>query len=498
MSSPYCIEDDCKYRAYYNYPNNDEPEYCKTHQKTGMICFQNGYCRGFNEYNEQCQTLPSYGKIGTTKTTYCKDCYSRLDNEMKNQYTNVVGKRCIKCQKKKPYFNKPVETNGLYCGDCKDDDMVDVVSKKCIKCQKKRPKFNKSGETNGLYCGDCKDADMVDVVNKKCIKCKSKQPYFNKPGEKNGLYCGDCKDDDMVDVVHKKCIKCQNKRPYLNKPGEKNGLYCGDCKDDDMVDVVSKKCIKCQDKRPTYNKPWEKNGLYCGDCKDADMVDVVNKKCIKCQNKRPYLNKPGEKNGLYCGDCKDADMVDVVSKRCLTPLCDTFVSKKYRGYCTRCFLHMFPDEPISRNYKTKERTVVEFITTTFPEYRIINDRVISGGCSKKRPDVLIDVVTHCVIVEIDEHEHINYNCESKRMMEISQDLGHPNIVFIRFNPDSYTDIDGNKIKSCWKVNKQGICVVNDVTKWNERLDTLRKQVEHWLHNIPDKHITEVNLYYTEC
>ena len=424
MSSPYCIEDDCKYRAYYNYPNNDEPEYCKTHQKTGMICFQNGYCRGFNEYNEQCQTLPSYGKIGTTKTTYCKDCYSRLDNEMKNQYTNVVGKRCIKCQKKKPYFNKPVETNGLYCGDCKDDDMVDVVSKKCIKCQKKRPKFNKSGETNGLYCGDCKDADMVDVVNKKCIKCKSKQPYFNKPGEKNGLYCGDCKDDDMVDVVHKKCIKCQNKRPYLNKPGEKNGLYCG--------------------------------------------------------------------------DCKDADMVDVVSKRCLTPLCDTFVSKKYRGYCTRCFLYLFPDESVSRNYKTKERTVVEFINKTFTEYRIINDRVISGGCSKKRPDILIDIGTHCVIVEIDENEHINYNCESKRMMEISQDLGHPNIVFIRFNPDSYTDTDGNKIKSCWKVNKQGICVVNNDTKWNERLDTLRKQVEHWLHNVPDKHITEVNLYYTDC
>jgi len=38
-------------------------------------------------------------------------------------------------------------------------------------------------------------------------------------------------------------------------------------------------------------------------------------------------------------------------------------------------------------------------------------------------------------------------------MEISQDLEFRPIVFIRFNPDSYTDKNGNKIKSCWKINK---------------------------------------------
>ena len=29
------------------------------------------------------------------------------------------------------------------------------------------------------------------------------------------------------------------------------------------------------------------------------------------------------------------------------------------------------------------------------------------------------------------------SCENKRIMEISQDLGHRPIVFIRFNPDEY-------------------------------------------------------------
>ena len=34
-------------------------------------------------------------------------------------------------------------------------------------------------------------------------------------------------------------------------------------------------------------------------------------------------------------------------------------------------------------------------------------------------------------------------------MEISQDLGHVNTVFLRFNPDSYLDRRGNKVPSCW-------------------------------------------------
>ena len=43
-------------------------------------------------------------------------------------------------------------------------------------------------------------------------------------------------------------------------------------------------------------------------------------------------------------------------------------------------------------------------------------------------------------------------------MEISQDLGHRPIVFIRFNPDKY-EKNGENITSCWGNNKKGICVV---------------------------------------
>ncbi len=37
-------------------------------------------------------------------------------------------------------------------------------------------------------------------------------------------------------------------------------------------------------------------------------------------------------------------------------------------------------------------------------------------------------------------------------MEISKDLNHQPIVFMRFNPDGYIDKNNNEIKSCWAIN----------------------------------------------
>lgn len=48
------------------------------------------------------------------------------------------------------------------------------------------------------------------------------------------------------------------------------------------------------------------------------------------------------------------------------------------------------------------------------------------------------------------------------MCELYQDLGFANIIFIRFNPDSYTNSLNKKISSCFKIEKQtGKCVLND-------------------------------------
>uniref|UniRef100_K3W645 Uncharacterized protein n=1 Tax=Globisporangium ultimum (strain ATCC 200006 / CBS 805.95 / DAOM BR144) TaxID=431595 RepID=K3W645_GLOUD len=70
---------------------------------------------------------------------------------------------------------------------------------------------------------------------------------------------------------------------------------------------------------------------------------------------------------------------------------------------------------------------------------IILDQRVAGGYSKRRPDGLIDCLTHSVINEIDEDQHVGYEsiCDNKCMMELFQELGLQPIVFTHMNPDSY-------------------------------------------------------------
>ena len=131
-----------------------------------------------------------------------------------------------------------------------------------------------------------------------------------------------------------------------------------------------------------------------------------------------------------------------------------------------------------------------------------HNRVVSNGCSKRRPDLLLDLLYQVVIIEIDENQHIEYDCscENKRIMELSQDVGHRPIVFIRFNPDDY-DKDGKNITSCWGNNKKGISVVkkSKEREWAERVGTLKEQINYWTTpgNITCKTVETVQLYFDE-
>ena len=237
------------------------------------------------------------------------------------------------------------------------------------------------------------------------------------------------------------------------------------------------------------NKP-----IYCSPCKKDGMVDVKNKRCEKC-SKRPVYNFEGAKNGRFCVDHREDGMVDVKHKRCVTPLCDIIVgSSKYDGYCLFCYIHLFPDKPVSRNYKTKEMEVVNNVNNTFPEYNWIFDKIISGGCSRRRPDIFLDLGYQVLIVEVDENQHIDYDCscENKRLMELSRDVGHRSIVFIRFNPDQY-----DNVTSCWGYNKNGLATIKKTkkTEWSNRLNVLNDQIRYWIENKTTKIIEVVELFY---
>lgn len=81
-------------------------------------------------------------------------------------------------------------------------------------------------------------------------------------------------------------------------------------------------------------------------------------------------------------------------------------------------MHLFPDEKVSRNYKTKEKSVVDFVSNNFPDVTWICDKRIQDGCSQRRPDMLLDLGYQVIVIEIDENQHIDYDCscENKRLM----------------------------------------------------------------------------------
>jgi hypothetical protein len=386
--------------------------------------------------------------------------------------------------------------------------MINVMSRKCafiggckiIAC------FNFENEKIGIFCDIHKDPRMVEVHTIKCLSIGCRvRPSYNYKNEKKGIYCVIHKDPGMVDVHSDICIdiNCEF-RASFNYSGEKIKLYCDKHKLPNMVYLYKRICIHngCN-VSPSFNYKNEINAIYCAIHKLPDMVDVISKICIfEGCNVNASCNYVNERVRLYCSEHKLPNMIDIMSKRCKTELCNVLVSNpNYEGYCSRCFMYMFPDHKHAKNYKTKEKIMTDFILDKFSEYDWILDKKINDGCSKRRPDMLLDLGNKVIIIECDEDAHKNYDCscENKRIMEISQDLGHRNIIFVRFNPDSYTNIDNVKIKSCFTINKLGVCVVDNKKKkeLNNRLNNLENNVNYWINNDSDKMIETVELYFDE-
>jgi len=291
-----------------------------------------------------------------------------------------------------------------------------------------------------------------------------------------------------------KCKECPTLACY-GKPESKLAEYCATHKKEGMVDVVHKSCKECP-KNPVYGLPGSKLVEYCATHKKEGMVDVKNKTCKECPT-RPVYGKQGSKLAEYCVTHKKDGMVGVVNKTCKHDWCDTQVTKKYDGYCYFCFVHMFPDHELTRSYKTKEKTVTDFVKTEFPDIDFICDKQIYDGCSKKRPDMFADFGDWVLIIEVDENEHTGYTCENKRLMQLSQDIDHRPLTMIRFNPDKYIK-DDLKVGSCWRNGKNGtVLVKTKVDEWTERLERLKRRIQKTIDNPSDQTIKLYNLFFSK-
>lgn len=445
----------------------------------------------------------------------CKDKYGSFayDKKAKNHYCslhkldgmyNIRCPVCITCKKTEPSFALIGTKKPIYCRKCRIENTHNVNGKNCIKCNMNLATYNYSTSKIPEYCKQCKEEDMKNVREANCILCNDKTARYGYESDAKPQYCTNCKTDDMVCKQKKLCLTCGKKPARYAYDGEKP-QYCKKCKLDGMTAVLDAKCIVCKETRPTFGY-IDGKATHCNSCKLEGMDDVKNVRCISCKDKRPLYNYETETKPLYCRECSLPNMTDVRNPKCKAEWCDTFISnKQYEGYCANCYIHIFPEKSVSRNYKTKESSVVQYIKQEFPDIDIITDKRIQDGCSRRRPDIYIDLGYQIVIVEIDENQHIDYNCscENRRLMELSQDVGHRPIVFIRFNPDDYNTASKaeKKITSCWKINSSGICCVkkSKQKEWNARLQCLKNTIEYWMdsEHRTDKTVEVVQLYYDE-
>jgi hypothetical protein len=170
-------------------------------------------------------------------------------------------------------------------------------------------------------------------------------------------------------------------------------------------------------------------------------------------------------------------------------------------------MRTFPDEPVARNYKIKEKHIVDHVKTELPDVTWVCDKrydfAPSDCASLRRPDMYCDFGTHVVIVEIDENQHKLYDttCDNKRLCELYQDFQHRPIVFVRFNPDDYKRANGSTVTSCFGYGKDGMCRVkkNKSHEIVERLNVLCDTIRHYSSSclVINKSITQIHLYFDE-
>jgi len=168
-------------------------------------------------------------------------------------------------------------------------------------------------------------------------------------------------------------------------------------------------------------------------------------------------------------------------------------ASKHDGYCTRCFISHFPNDPRAVNAKAylhaKELTVREFLKETFPHYRWVFDRTCAVG-ELVRPDARTAIgKTRILIVEVDEDSHNTYSCANERERERIFKKHAPRgavVHVVRFNPDAYDDpATGKRIPTCFIYSKEmGKASIPDTRKqnWEFRLSKLQSTIQEIIDN----------------
>ena len=304
----------------------------------------------------------------------------------------------------------------------------------------------------------------------KCFTCKIKEGNYYNEDEPKKLFCGEHKNSDMKDKRHcehnkrrSKCKECGGASICEHNRERSKCKECGGA----SICEHNKRRSECKECGGASICEHNKRRSTCKECGGASICEhnKIRNQCIIC------------KPSCACQNCKSV-----------------YVAKKYRfsPFCFNCFCVLNPEAEIPRRYKIKEIHLREALVKNFPNTKMTFDKRVEDGCSKRRPDVLIDN-GFPIVIECDENRHNNYSCENMRLMSIFQDLGNRPLRVIRFNPDGYIDDKGKRHSSCFKPTTKTLSL--DKKEWEDRISKLNIILKNMLKEIPTKELEVIHLFY---
>jgi hypothetical protein len=417
----------------------------------------------------------------------------------------------------------------MYCNTCKKDFEPEFKSngeeyKTCTSCREKsrenRMKYKCEHGKRRSRCKDCGGGSICehDKIRSSCKDCGGSEICEH---DKRRSTCKDCGGSEICehDKIRSRCKECEGGSICEH---DKIRSTCKDCGGGGICehDKIRSRCKDCggggiceHDKIRSRCKECEggsicehdKRRSQCKDCRGSEICE---------HDKRRYRCKDCGGSGICehnrqrsrCKDCGGSEICEHNIRRSECIICTpsrscqnckrVYVPSRYRfhPYCFSCYCVLNPDVEIPRKYKLKEHYFREFLKEEYKDIELVFDKIV--GESNKRPDVLISFEEYNVVLELDENQHRGYDCESKRIMEIFQDLGSKPLVMLRINPDTYLDSFGKRVPGCFKSTKT-IGWKKDEIEWKRRLDIVKDQLNYFMENPPEKEVDINYFFYNE-
>lgn len=461
--------------------NQEKPEEKFIERETGglsdicLTCRRGGKC--------------FHGKRKEKCTEGCKQL-CRHWNEPEKCHECDQGKKCIHGTRRK-----------RDCPACGGDNICEhqKIRGRCTDCGGKWLCPHKRQKND---CQECEGKNICIHKRRKrtCPECDGSSLCEHK---KQRTHCIKCPGDHICPHGKLKlaCMKCEGKATCIHKTQRYTCKKCGGngiC----SHDIIRYNCKICHTqsfcihgRRHDLCPVCRGKGIcihrkifcLCSECGGSSLCKEHKKRkdqCVECGT--AYC-----KHGTWTKSCPKCHP-EKSCKRCG----EVFIRKtsKFRPYCSTCFCIEFPDHEFSIKSRLKEKYFVNAIVEAFPDEKMLFNKTVPKGKSKRRPDIFIDRGDFCLINELDEHAHNGETTLQRavRNHQLWKDIGFRPLIIIRFNPDSYTE-DNEKYDSCFTFENGKMSV--DEEEWKERFSILCDIMNNALNAQPAQGITEHYLFY---